>query len=79
DVGRHKADAKANAAPAVVLDKSKGKWVRKERWEVAVGDFVRVSNREEIPADMLIVGVHERYRPQCGGVCYVETKSLDGE
>lgn len=39
----------------------------------------QVYNREEIPADMLVVGVHERYRPSCGGVCYVETKSLDGE
>lgn len=44
-----------------------------------VPHFVQVYNREEIPADMLVVGVHERYRPTCGGVCYVETKSLDGE
>ncbi|CAM9970043.1 unnamed protein product [Laminaria digitata] len=41
--------------------------------------LAQVYNREEIPADMLVVGVHERYRPTCGGVCYVETKSLDGE
>ena len=41
--------------------------------------LAQVYNREEIPADMLVVGVHERYRPNCGGVCYVETKSLDGE
>lgn len=32
-----------------------------------------------MPADMVVVGVHERYRPNCTGACYVETKSLDGE
>ncbi|CAM9262124.1 unnamed protein product, partial [Hapterophycus canaliculatus] len=79
DASRHKADALANASKAVVLDKSSGNWAVKERWEVAVGDFVKVRNREEVPADMLLVGVHERYRPNCSGACYVETKSLDGE
>lgn len=28
---------------------------------------------------MLAIGVHERYKPNFSGVCYVETKSLDGE
>ncbi len=42
DASRHKADAVANASRAVVLDKANGKWVVKERWEVAVGDFVKV-------------------------------------
>lgn len=40
---------------------------------------IQVHNREEVPADMVVVGVHERYRPNCSGACYVETKSLDGE
>ncbi|CAM9636300.1 unnamed protein product [Ascophyllum nodosum] len=79
DASRHKADAIANASKAFVLDKKTKSWAVKERWEVAVGDFVKVRNREEVPADMLVVGVHERYRPTCSGVCYLETKSLDGE
>ncbi|CAN0038698.1 unnamed protein product [Pylaiella littoralis] len=79
DASRHKADALANAAQAMVLDKATGDWKVKERWEVAVGDFVKVHNRQEVPADMLLVGVHERYKPNYTGACYVETKSLDGE
>lgn len=42
DASRHKADALANASQALVLDKASGKWAVKERWEVAVGDFVKV-------------------------------------
>lgn len=42
DASRHKADALANASQAVVLDKASGNWTVKERWEVAVGDFVKV-------------------------------------
>lgn len=45
DASRHKADALANASQAVVLDKTSGKWTVKERWEVAVGDFVKVGGR----------------------------------
>lgn len=43
------------------------------------GCIFQVLNREEVPGDMLLVGVHERYRPSCSGTCYVETKSSDGE
>lgn len=46
DASRHKADAIANASQAVVLDKATGQWAIKERWEVAVGDFVKVSEKQ---------------------------------
>ena len=42
DASRHKADAIANASKAFVLDKKTKSWAVKERWEVAVGDFVKV-------------------------------------
>lgn len=41
---------------------------------VRVGDFVRVRNNEEIPADMIIIATSD-----ADGACYVETKNLDGE
>lgn len=41
---------------------------------VRVGDFVRVRNNEEIPADMIVVATSDS-----DGACYVETKNLDGE
>ncbi|EMR82974.1 putative phospholipid-transporting atpase 1 protein [Botrytis cinerea BcDW1] len=42
--------------------------------ELQVGDFVRIYNDDEIPADVIILASSD---PE--GVCYVETKNLDGE
>uniref|UniRef100_A0A060SZE9 Phospholipid-transporting ATPase n=1 Tax=Blastobotrys adeninivorans TaxID=409370 RepID=A0A060SZE9_BLAAD len=48
---------------------------RRDFWKsVRVGDFVRVHNNEEIPADIVILGTSDS-----DGACYVETKNLDGE
>lgn len=45
------------------------------RWrDVQVGDFVKVTNRSFIPADMLVVTTSEPL-----GMCYIETSNLDGE
>ncbi|KAF2458100.1 hypothetical protein BDY21DRAFT_420789 [Lineolata rhizophorae] len=41
---------------------------------VQVGDFVRLYNEEEVPADMVVLSTSEQ-----DGQCYVETKNLDGE
>ncbi|KAK9447813.1 uncharacterized protein V1518DRAFT_76704 [Limtongia smithiae] len=41
---------------------------------VRVGDFVRLRNDDEIPADIVIVSTSDS-----DGACYVETKNLDGE
>lgn len=49
------------------------------KWhELEVGDFVQVRNRTTLPADVVTVSVAEKSEPATG-VCYVETKSLDGE
>lgn len=48
---------------------------KKEYWKsVQVGDFVRLYNEEEIPADIIVLSTSD-----ADGACYVETKNLDGE
>lgn len=41
---------------------------------VQVGDFVRVYNNDQIPADVVVLSTSDP-----DGACYVETKNLDGE
>lgn len=48
---------------------------KRDYWKnVRVGDFVRIYNDEEIPADIIILSTSDS-----DGACYVETKNLDGE
>lgn len=48
---------------------------KKGLWKnVQVGDFVRLYNDEEIPADIVILSTSDP-----DGACYTETKNLDGE
>ena len=48
---------------------------KRDYWKnVRVGDFVRIYNDEEIPADVIILSTSDS-----DGACYVETKNLDGE
>jgi phospholipid-translocating ATPase len=48
---------------------------KKDAWKnVQVGDFVRLYNDEEIPADVIVLSSSSD-----DGACYVETKNLDGE
>lgn len=48
---------------------------KKQHWkDVRVGDFVRIYNEDQIPADVVILATSDP-----DGACYVETKNLDGE
>ncbi|MCJ1387311.1 hypothetical protein MMC18_000152 [Xylographa bjoerkii] len=48
---------------------------KKDFWKnVQVGDFVRIYNDDQIPADIVILSTSDP-----DGACYVETKNLDGE
>lgn len=48
---------------------------KKDYWKnVKVGDFVRLYNEEEIPADIIVLNTSD-----ADGACYIETKNLDGE
>ncbi|XP_048702055.1 phospholipid-transporting ATPase IB isoform X3 [Caretta caretta] len=72
DYKRHKADSTVNKKKTIVL--RNGLW-RTIMWkEVAVGDIVKVTNGQHLPADMIIVSSSE---PQA--MCYIETSNLDGE
>lgn len=75
---RHRADAEANASIAYKFDQST-KRITDVSWaELAIGDIVQVRSRSIIPADLVILGVAEK-GSTAAGICYVETKSLDGE
>ncbi len=48
---------------------------RKDYWKnVQVGDFVRLFDEEQVPADIVVLSTSDP-----DGACYVETKNLDGE
>jgi phospholipid-translocating ATPase len=48
---------------------------KKDTWKgLQVGDFVRIYNDDELPADIIILATSDP-----DGACYVETKNLDGE
>lgn len=47
----------------------------KDYWKsIQVGDFVRIYNNDELPADIIVLSTSDT-----DGACYVETKNLDGE
>eukprot|EP00639_Heterosigma_akashiwo_P005485 CAMPEP_0194562928 /NCGR_PEP_ID=MMETSP0292-20121207/3186_1 /TAXON_ID=39354 /ORGANISM="Heterosigma akashiwo, Strain CCMP2393" /LENGTH=306 /DNA_ID=CAMNT_0039411753 /DNA_START=146 /DNA_END=1063 /DNA_ORIENTATION=+ len=79
DRQRHKADAEANARRTQVYN-FKTQSFEETQWNaLQVGDVVKVENREQIPADLCILGCAEPDPEYPAGICYVETKSLDGE
>ncbi|KAF7691668.1 phospholipid-transporting ATPase IB isoform X2 [Silurus meridionalis] len=72
DYKRHKADNTVNKKKTTVL--RNGTWQTIIWKQVAVGDIVKVTNGQHLPADMVLVSSSE---PQA--MCYTETSNLDGE
>eukprot|EP01038_Epipyxis_sp_PR26KG_P007375 gene7375-10046_t len=78
DILRHKADKTANSSIAHRFDSTSGTFVECKWSELSVGDYIKIYTRGSIPADVVILSVAEKTEP-AQGICYVETKSLDGE
>lgn len=78
DLSRHRADKEANASSTFVFDFNTEKFEETKWADIKVGDFVKIITRATIPADVVILSVAEKTEP-AQGICYVETKSLDGE
>jgi phospholipid-translocating P-type ATPase (flippase) len=78
DRARHKADDAANSSITHRFNYETGKYENTLWLAVEVGDLVLLNTRDVIPADLVILACHEKYEVPTG-MCYVETKSLDGE
>ena len=75
DVERFRADKALNEASCQRL--VDGRFVASKWTQVKVGDFLKVGNREMLPADIVLVSAFEPDPAIPVGACYVETKSLD--
>ena len=72
DYNRHKNDDKENKSLANTFQKES---FQPKNWqEVRVGEIIKVKCDEQIPCDIIIV-----HSSDPKGVCYTETKGLDGE
>ncbi|TMW63660.1 hypothetical protein Poli38472_002601 [Pythium oligandrum] len=80
DNARHHADKKMNARTTRVFDANEPSCFREIIWrDVSVGSILKVCNYEAVPADLLLLAVSEPDAEAPVGICFVETKSLDGE
>lgn len=79
DYKRHKADHIANELPCLRYSLEKRAFEESKWHNLRVGDIVKLYNREAVPADLVILAACEPEPENPAGICYVETKSLDGE
>ena len=79
DIGRHRADKAANSSITHRFDQNTCSFDDVYWSEVYVGDYILIKNRETIPCDCIIVCCSEKEGMLPQGLCYVETKQLDGE
>lgn len=74
DNKRRQSDKQENLKKAWVYDRVTRDYAEKLWQDIKVGDLIKVYCDEYLPADLLIVQSSENK-----GVCYIETKNLDGE
>ena len=72
DYNRHCEDDKENNSMAIKIENGQQVPVR---WgEIVVGDILLIKQNDFFPADLILLSCSDQ-----DGVCYVETKNLDGE
>lgn len=74
DFKRHKSDNLENTRQAQVYDKISKEFIKIPWRDIKVGQIVKVEQDTFFPADMILAQSSESK-----GMCYVETKNLDGE
>ena len=75
DLERYSADKALNEASCQrYVD---GSFVPAKWTQVKVGDFLKIDNREMLPADVVLISAFEPDPSNPVGACHVETKSLD--
>ena len=74
DLKRHRQDAEENNQSATMWNEDKQKFEKVDWWKIQVGSILKIESDQPMPCDLLLTKSSD---PK--GVCYVETKSLDGE
>ena len=74
DYKKYKNDQLENKQSAMRLDPKTREWKEVHWKDIVPGDVLLIKQDQQIPADVIILNTSEEK-----GVCYIETKSLDGE